>query len=97
MVAKPSYDLTEGRITEDFEYTEHILGGAPSYCVIYTADDEDWTAWGIPWADDFQPGYSIGRGIEIPDSSHEGFEPVDPSSVEIVIDDLENLVFVNWS
>ena len=39
----------------------------------------------------------FGKGIEIPDDTFDGFELVDPGSVEIIIDDLENLDLVNWT
>ena len=56
-----------------------------------------YTGEGTPWLHDFPTGYSVGRGIGIPDERHEGFEPVEPTGIEITVDDLENLVFVNWS
>ena len=42
-------------------------------------------------------GLFAGGGVEIPDYDFEGFEPVDSSTVEIVVDDLEILVSVNWT
>ena len=82
-----------GILPEDYDFG-NILGGAPRHCVIFSTGEN---ANGIPWVEDFEPGYNAGKGVEIPDYHFEGFEPVAPSSVEIVVDDLENLVFVNWT
>ena len=82
-----------GILPEDYDYGD-ILGGATRHCVIFSTGDN---VNDIPWAEEFEPGYSAGRGVEIPDYDFEGFEPVDSSTVEIVVDDLENLVFVNWT
>ena len=96
LIAKPSATGMEepGVLPEDYDYFENILGGATRHCVIFSTGEN---VNGIQWVEEFEPGYSVGKGVEIPDYHFEGFEPVDPSSVEIVVDDLENLVFVNWT
>jgi hypothetical protein len=50
----------------------------------------------MPWYNEFNPGYSAGRGLDDPDSVFDQFEPVDPTIIEIIIDDMENIQFVNW-
>ena len=96
LIAKPSATGMEepGILPEDYDYFGNILGGATRHCVIFSTGEN---VNGIQWVSEFEPGYSVGKGVEIPDYHFEGFEPVDPSSVEIVVDDLENLLFVNWS
>ncbi len=83
-----------GILPEDYDYFENILGGATRHCVIFSTGEN---VNGIQWVEEFEPGYGVGEGVKIPDYHFEGLEPVDPSSVEIVVDDLENLVFVNWT
>jgi hypothetical protein len=70
-----------------------IVGAAGQFAVIYL--DRAPAEVGS-WAAKFQPGYNVGRGIDLP-GSFDGFEPVSPFSVEIIIDDLENIDFVNWT
>ena len=70
-----------------------IVGAAGQFAVIYL--DRGPAEVGS-WAAKFQPGYNVGRGIEIP-GDFDGFEPVSPSSIEIIVDDLENIDFVNWT
>lgn len=48
------------------------------------------------WAGEFLEGYGVGRGIKIPGSSFEGFEPADADSVELVID-RDEIEFVDWT
>ena len=40
--------------------------------------------------------FEVGKGIEIPDNNFDGFEPVEPSTVEIIVSDLGDIEFVNW-
>ena len=92
-------DLEEGIVPQDYDYnSQNILGAAASYGVVFTNDKTaDIIIEGLEWPQQFPKGYGVGKGIKIPNSDFDGFEPVDPSVVEIVIDDLENLEFVNWT
>ena len=86
----------EGILAEDYDFEGMTVGGATRHCVIFTrnftAEDDSRGAWVRLFN-----GYGVGRGKEIEDSQFEGFEAVDPGTVEIIIDSLENFRFVNWS
>lgn len=75
---------------------ETITGAAGGYCVIYKKKNiialdslNNWTA-------KFQSGYSVGKGIDLPGVFDE-FEPYNNHSVILIIDDLNNIEFTNWS
>jgi hypothetical protein len=80
-------------------------GGAGQHAIIYIKGDLDLEEGdlgsaedtGVDWLYEFPEGYSVGMGTEIPGASRDGFEPVDPSSIEITVDSLSNIVFVDWS
>ncbi len=95
VVLDSSASLEEGFVPLDFDYGSGFIGGATRHNVIYYEGGH--TGEDTHWVHDFPTGYSVGRGIEIPDEYHEGFEPVEPTGIEITVDDLEDLVFVNWS
>ena len=75
------------------ETTSGIVGAAGEYAVIYLDSDPEEIGG---WPSDFQPGYNVGRGVDLP-GTFDGFEPVRPSSIEIIVDDPENIDFVNWT
>ena len=89
-------DLEEGIIPQEYDLAQNVLGGAGQYGVVFTrdkiADLEE-----IEWPQQFPKGYGVGKGVAIPDANFDAFEPVDPSSVEIIVDDPENIEFVNWT
>ncbi len=89
-------DLEEGIIPQEYDLAQNVLGGAGQYGVVFTndkiADIEE-----LEWPQQFPKGYGVGKGVAIPDANFDAFEPVDPSSVEIIVDDPENIEFVNWS
>ena len=90
-------NLEEGILPDDA--FDEVLGAAPRHSIVFKREDEEAIEAlheGVPWLKEFGYGYSVGKGIEIPDD-FDGFEPVDPGSVEIIIDDLENLNLVNWT
>ena len=90
-------NLKEGILSDG--YDDKFLGAAPRHYVLFfnrENENAEEALEAVPWLKEFGYGYSVGKGIEIPDD-FDGFEPVDPGSVEIIIDDLENLDFVNWT
>lgn len=72
-----------------------IVGAAGAYGVIYVADT-DGAAASRSWAEEFGAGYGVGMGQEVP-GSFDAFIPVGASGAVLVIDDLENIDFVNWT
>jgi hypothetical protein len=70
------------------------LGAAGRYAVIYKAPG----ATDLSWSGAFAEGYSCGKGAPPPPGqTFEIFTPVDCSEVEVVVDDLQNIMFVNWT
>ena len=90
-------NLEEGVLSDD--YDDKFLGAAPRHWIVFfnrENENAEEALEAVLWLKEFGYGYSVGKGIEIPDD-FDGFEPVDPGSVEIIIDDLENLDLVNWT
>jgi len=88
-------NLKEGILPGDYRFEDSIIGAAGQYGVIFIKDHE--AAAYREWTDQFQKGYSIGKGVDVPEPQFDSFEPADPSSVEIIIDDPRNIEFVNWT
>ena len=89
--------LEEGLLPDDA--FDEVLGAAPRHYVLFfdrENENAEEALEAVLWLKEFGYGYSVGKGIEIPDD-FDGFEPVNPGSVEIIIDDLENLDLVNWT
>lgn len=93
-------DIEEGIVSEDDEddLFQNALGAAGQHGVVFTTDKLDSLSLEeVGWLQQFPRGYSVGRGVKIPNSSFDGFEPVDPSSVEIIVDDMDDIELVNWT
>ena len=73
--------------------TAGTLGAAGRYAVIYTSRDPAKIG---NWATRFPRGYSVGKGVKGA-GPFETFEPVDAGSVELIVDSLGSLDFVDWS
>ena len=93
-VIEPGTTLPEGRLEADEFPYEAIIGAAGRYAVIYTAGDRDDAPTG--WWRTFPQGYAVGRGVTH-EETYDEFEPVAANSVQLIIDDPENIEFVNWS
>ena len=48
------------------------------------------------WATQFNTGYGVGVGVDV-ENDFDRFEPAAASSVVLIIDDLANIDFVNWT
>ena len=82
--------VTPGNIAES-----ELIGAAGQYGIIFIGDEEQ-VAQYRNWAGEFENGYGVGVGVAVPDD-FDRFEPVSPSSVVLIIDDLANIEFVNWT
>ena len=98
--------LESGILPDDYDPdVDDWIGGAGQHAIIYIQGDLDLEEGdigfaedaGVDWLYEFPEGYSVGMGTEIPGASYDGFAPVDPSSIEITVDDLGNIDFVDWS
>jgi hypothetical protein len=81
-------DLTTVAATE-------LIGAAGQFGVIFTTTPEQASQY-RGWAADFEAGYGVGVGIQVP-GDFDRFDPASPSSVVLIIDDLQNIEFVNWT
>lgn len=70
-----------------------LLGATGRYAVIYKATE---VVNRVDWADPFPLGYSAGVGVDR-DNDVDAFQPVSPTSLELIVDLLDNIDFVNWT
>jgi hypothetical protein len=73
-----------------------IVGAAGQHSVIYLDRNPAEFGTNMGWVSRFKRGYNVGKGIDLP-GTFDGFEPTSPSAVEILIDALRNINFVNWT
>lgn len=94
VVLTTSTGLTNGVHLEDvaLDPTE-LLGATGRFAVIYKAtevvDQVDWEAA-------FPLGFGAGAGVDR-QNDFDAFEPAAPSALELIVDDLDNIDFVNWT
>lgn len=87
-------DATIGEGTRlEASHVQSIVGAAGQYAVIYVAGGP--AAVGN-WAAAFPKGYSVGKGVKRT-GTFDAFQPANRTSVEIIVDALENIDFVNWT
>ena len=90
-----STSLKEGSDVQRLAESE-IIGAAGQHAVIYLKREPTELGVNAGWAGRFKRGYNVGRGIDLP-GTFDGFEPVSPSSVEVIVDAIRNIGFVNWT
>jgi photosystem II stability/assembly factor-like uncharacterized protein len=95
LVITTNQALQTGTISPEFLPANEILGVSAQYSIIYANNGFEIGEY-MPWFNEFNPGYSVGKGVDVPDSAFDAFEPVDPWTLEIIIDDLEKIALVNW-
>ncbi len=71
-----------------------ILGVAGWHGVIYVTEP---MLSSVSWVTTFPAGYSVGRGVEAVRDGFDEFERVAPDTMELIVDDLENIAIVNWT
>lgn len=76
--------------------TSEILGVTGWHGVIYLNRDPNDLPRHVSWASEFNAGYNVGQGVEA-ESSFDWFEPVAPGTMELIVDDLQNIEIVNWT
>jgi hypothetical protein len=80
---------------DDISNMSEVIGMAGQHAVIYVNSPEQ-AVQDYNWPAKFETGYGVGAGVKLP-GPFDGFKPVDPSSVVLIIDDLENIEVVNWT
>jgi hypothetical protein len=73
--------------------TVELIGAAGRHGVIYIGDP---AIQGPVWAAQFPTGYSVGVGVDV-ENDFDQFQPASQSGVVLIIDDLANIDFVNWT
>ena len=86
--------LGDGRLPQGWD-TSKIIGASGQHAVIYLAGSPSRAP--TSWLRDFRRGFNVGEGITIPNSVFDGFSPVAADALEVIVDDLENIDFVNWT
>ncbi len=94
VVVTTNATVSTGDDLEDIPEAE-IIGAAGWYGVIYV-DDPAAAEQVRAWSADFDSGYGVGVGEEVP-GSFDKFVPASASGVLLIIDDLSNITFVNWT
>jgi hypothetical protein len=94
VVVAPGTTIPQGRVELGAFPVSAVLGAAARYGVIYTGGNAASAPAG--WWRTFPVGYAVGRGIAREEAFDE-FERVDATAVEIIVDDPNNLEFVNWT
>lgn len=85
--------LHSGMRLEDAPAGTVLLGGTGDFAVIYKATD---AVAQVDWEGAFPLGFSAGTGVERP-GDFDAFAPVAPTSLELIVDDIDNISFVNWT
>jgi hypothetical protein len=71
-----------------------VIGITAQHAVIFVASHE---AVQVPeWVAAFDTGYAVGVGVKVP-GTFDKFEPANPLSVLLILDDLANIEIVNWT
>lgn len=88
--------MSEGVYGDDGDslIEEHALGLATQHAVIYVKGNRDSVALIKSWGKDFNSGFGVGKGIARTGDDH--FGPVSSSDIEIFIDNLKDLEWVEW-
>lgn len=70
-----------------------MVGAAGQHAVLYAKGSTDGLGG---WVESFPAGYSVGEGVERT-GDFDGFAPTGRTTVEIVVDAMANIDFVNWT
>jgi hypothetical protein len=87
--------LSTGDDIEDYPEADFI-GAAGEYGIIYVRGNPSDAVQVREWAEDFESGYGVGVGMEVP-GDFDKFVPTRRSGVVLTIDDIDNISFVNWT
>jgi hypothetical protein len=87
-------DLSEGRVPDAYDYASNVIGVTGQHAVIFLNAAP--RLFASDWPSNFRRGYNVGRGIDLP-GTFDGFAPADPTSMELIVDDLADIEVVNWT
>jgi len=86
-------NLQEGKLSVQFDRTKFI-GATGWYAVIFKNNNDQDTK--IDWLKSFKKGYNIGVGVK-GNGTLDSFKPIENEKVKLIIDNLLNIEFVNWT
>ncbi len=87
-------DIESGKVYSGLDTEEDFQGLSGQYNLIYINGNFD-PLEGDVWIKNFPQGYSVGKGVKH-SGEPDGFEWADPRIIEIIIDRLQNIEYVNW-
>ena len=82
------------RIPADSFNKEEILGIVATN-MIFFIDGDITAAPNVDWLSAFNQGYSVAREVKM-DSGFDKFEPAPPDSLQLIIDDIDNIEVADW-
>ncbi len=90
--------LAEGVIDDAIDPFDVLLGAATKQAIIYKTENAENARSIFPWLDRFSDGFKVGTGVPATDNeTYDTFAPSSNSTIEVEINDFENLEFVNWT
>jgi hypothetical protein len=87
--------LGEGRVPDSYDFSANLIGVTGQHAVIYLNDQP--RRFAPDWPSDFRRGYNVGRGVKVPGATFDDFAPTGLDTMELIVDDLENIEIVNWT
>jgi hypothetical protein len=88
-------NLAEGPLPAGYDFPANVIGVTGQHAVIYLNDQPG--RFAPDWPSDFRRGYNVGRGVKIPGATFDDFAPTGLDTMELIVDDLENIDLVNWT
>jgi hypothetical protein len=83
-----------GKLPEASFSKDEIIGIAGSYFIFYI-DGKVNSVKNADWLSDFSQGYSVGREVKM-SSGFDKFKLVAPNTIQLIIDDLDNIDIADW-
>jgi hypothetical protein len=94
VVLTTSTSLRDGVHLEDVALEPgELLGATGRHAVIYKATE---SVDQVDWEQAFPLGFNAGIGVDR-ENAFDAFAPTAPTSLELIVDDLDNIDFVNWT
>jgi TolB protein len=81
--------LSESSVTD-------FLGASEHYVIVYVSGRFEGQEEEYGWLTAFRQGYSVGRERELSGTVLEELEPTDPTTVEVIVDDPQNIEYPLW-
>jgi hypothetical protein len=86
-------NLPEGKLPIQYDRSKFV-GATAWFAIIYKENDNSDSE--IDWLPLFKKGYNIGVGVE-GTGTFDSFKPVTNETIKLIIDEILNIKFVNWT